>query len=141
MTAEIFSFQQVKIAAAEDSLSVHEDDFSVRVISSDDPLFWVRLKRTEDQSIVVTDFNGGSLPQFTLNIALRKALRALYCTTPNQLTFKSVFYSYDIVGKQKQNLDVVRTACESIANFSKRSVASFRVLQDNHKVNVVVDIA
>ena len=111
---------------AEDSLVVSEDDFSVKVTSDVDPMFWVRIKRTDDQTIVVTDFKAGSLQQITLNIALRKAVSTLHKRAPKQLTFKNVAPLTHLNDNERadfaRELNVLRVASESIANVNKGPV-------------------
>jgi len=81
----------------------------------------------------------------TLNLSLRIAVRALDGSNPKQLTFKNVFHLSDLTERKTKNmdesLDILRSASQSIANISKREVSSVRVVHENRKVNVVVEIA
>lgn len=90
MTAQIFDFQKIRHESSANNLDLLVDDYSVRVTSKSDHLFWVRVTETDDGDVVVTDFNSGQLPQVTLNIALRKALGQLFAQRPKSLRFKNI---------------------------------------------------
>lgn len=144
MSATIISLQEVKIKAASESLVAGEDDFSVRITSKVDPLFWVRLQRSDDGEIIVTDFSAGGLPQYALNLALRKGLKQLYASTPHSITFRNVNSSVNpdaaLSGACDDALHAIRQACEGLAMISRRAIRSFHLVPDGHKLNVVVSL-
>lgn len=144
MSATIISLQEVKIKAASNSLIAEIDDFSVKIISKVDPLFWVRLQRTDANEIIVTDFSAGNLPQYALNLALRKGLKALYSSSPRSITFRNVNSSESLEaalsGACDDVLHAIRQACEGLAMISRRAIKSFQLVPDGHKLNVVVSL-
>lgn len=145
MTAEVVDLQEVQARSAGKTLSVEIDDFSIKVVSSQDHLFWVRIKVTDSGKIIITDFNPGNLPLMTLNIALRKALREIHTSTPSNLTFKNIspFSSatYNNTSGYEGPLNAIRAACEGLARVSSRAISSFRVVPDGRKFNVVVALS
>lgn len=145
MSTNIVNFEELQTLTASKSLSVQIDDFSVKVISSQDPYFWVRIQKSDEGEIIVTDFNPGSLPQLTLNIALRKAVKQLYSPTPDNITFKNVI-PVKSTGAQplpsyEGPVNTIRAACEGFARTSRKVVSSFRVVPEGRKFNVVVALS
>lgn len=145
MSANIVNFEELQTLTASKSLSVQQDDFSVKVVSSEDPFFWVRVQKSDDGEIIVTDFNSGSLPQLTLNIALRKAVKQLYSPTPDNITFKNIIPVKSSSPHQAQSyegpVNTIRAACEGFARTSRKVVSSFRVVPEGRKFNVVVALS
>ncbi|MEW7007105.1 MULTISPECIES: hypothetical protein [unclassified Lentilitoribacter] len=144
MSATIISLQEVKVKAASDSLVAETDDFSVKIISKIDPLFWVRFQRTDNGEVIVTDFSAGGLPQYALNLALRKGLKELYASPPRSITFSNVNSSENLElalsGACDDALHAIRQACEGLAMISRRAIRSFQLVPDGHKLNVVVSL-
>ena len=145
MSANIVNFEELQAHTASRSLSVQQDEFSLIVVSSEDPLFWVRIQNSDHGEIIVTDFNPGNLPQLTLNIALRKAVKELYSPTPDNITFKNIIPVKSPNPHQGQSyegpVNTIRAACEGFARTSRKVVSSFRVVPEGRKFNIVVALS
>ena len=142
MSAEIVHISELKAHSAVKSLSIEIDDFSVKVVSSEDHFFWVRIEANNRGEIEITDFNPGNLPLLTLNIALRKALGEIRNDVPDNLTFKNIsqYTSNPQVTTTDYEgpLNIIRSACEALARVSCKAVSSFRVVPDGPKFHVRV---
>lgn len=137
MTAQIFDFQKIKNDISADNLDIYVDDFSVRVTSKKDHLFWVRVVETEDGDVLVTDFNAGKLPQGALNMALRKALSQLFAQRPRSLRFKNILPTGQ-TSVSEDRLNTIMTACKSAARYTQQAVRAFNVVRDGRKIDVLV---
>lgn len=145
MSADIVNFEELHVQSASNSLSVVLDDFSVKVVSDKDPFFWVRVQKSDEGEVIVTDFNPGKLPQISLNIALRKAVRELYTPTPNNITFKNIISltstGANCSASYEGPINAIRCACEGFARVSRTVISSFRVVPEGHKFNIVVALS
>lgn len=137
MTAQIFDFQKIKQNSSADNLDIMVDDFSVRVTSKVDRLFWVRVVETEDGDVVVTDFNRGELPQVALNMGLRKALGQLFAKRPKSLRFKDITPSGHTSVPQDR-LNTIMSACKSATLHTQQAICSFNIVRDGRKTDVLV---
>lgn len=137
MTAQIFDFQKIKNDCSADNLDIHVDDFSIRVTSRTDRLFWVRVVETEEGDVLVTDFNPGQLSQVALNIGLRKALGELFAQRPKSLRFKNIIPSGQTSVSQDR-LNTIMTACKSATLHTQQAIRAFNVVRDGSKIDVLV---
>lgn len=136
MSAKIINIQKVLVRSASYRLVVESDDYSVRVISDVAPLFWVRFLRTENDDVIISDFNAGGLPRYAFILALRKGMKELHISQPHSIIFTNVSASESL----EAALVAIRRACESFAFINRRTVRSLKLTLEEHKLNVVVSL-
>jgi hypothetical protein len=92
MSAVILTFptaaSAVKPPVAE--LDVTGDDYSVKVQAAEDDRFWVRVERNFGETITVTDFARGELPETDLIGGLKLAIQALGIADRRRIVFRDI---------------------------------------------------
>ena len=123
-------------------MSVTKDDYSIKVATSADPMFWIRLEEPYDESeVVVTDFKAGKLASHALIRGLETALGAAKLGLPRALLFKDV--APGEMGSSAgvrliRERELIDDVCQALANNLDRSVTETRMLEERGKINVCV---
>lgn len=69
------------------NLSQVEDDFSIKLTLDDDPHFWWRVEKTDDDVMLITDFMQGKQPDYVMARALAGLVVQRKGAQPLELVF------------------------------------------------------
>jgi hypothetical protein len=139
MTARILQFPRTVAQSRRPNLLVVEDAFSTKVEAEADQRFWVRVEKDESDTVVVSDFNRGSLAEEDLIRALQLAVAAAGAADRSKIVFKDLV-SAAALGAQfgfklERSTEMVKRACNALALANRRKLASFRITPRGRKMD------
>ncbi len=140
MTAQIIPFPVRQAQAPRPELQLKTDDYSVRVTSPADRIFWVRAKLAKGE-LVVTDFNPGGLDESMLQQALDMIVAHYGAGTCEQVVFRNLVPHAESEQRYSMLLhraaERAKRACAAYAAVTGRIVNSFRLAARGEQVDAV----
>jgi hypothetical protein len=139
MTARILQFPGTVAQSERANLLVVEDEFSAKVETDADKLFWVRVEKDFSDTIVVSDFIRGGLAEKDLIRALQLAVAASGAADRSKIVFKDLV-SAAAEGAQfgfklEQATEAIKRACSALALANRRKLASFKIAPRGRKMD------
>ncbi|MCQ8782273.1 hypothetical protein [Mangrovibrevibacter kandeliae] len=141
----LFSSRQTPAGQpSEAPLRVGGDDYSVKVETEADKLFWIRVERTDDHRALITDYIQGEMSEADLLSGLLLALGEAGASRRPEIVFENIVPRtpdralYGI--RLQQMSEKLRRACNAVASATDRSVTRFEIRARGEKMDVVAQL-